>query len=143
VTALFDRPHPAHLTNAHEPVMWFGTYVHEGELYLIYANTNGRISSCPRNQMTADVRYVADLSKVAGSGRTGAGWVDLEDLEATPDAVIDLGETMTPQKLEEIGGPQELAQKAAKAMIEGRDYITDREGHKYDVKTLRELPPEE
>ena len=47
---------------------------------------------------------------------------------------------MTPQKLEEIGGPEELAQKAAKALIEGKDYITDREGHKYDVNTLREIP---
>ena len=139
MTALFDRPHPAH--RGDESVMWFGTLL-DGDLYVIYANANGRISVCPASEITADVRYVSDLSRVEGGGRTGAGWVDLEDLEATPDAIINLGETMTPQKLEEIGGPQELAQKAAKAMIEGRDYITDREGHKYDVKTLRELPPD-
>jgi hypothetical protein len=119
--------------------MWFGTLL-DGDLYVIYANANGRISVCPASEITADVRYVADLSKVAGSGRTGAGWVDLEDLTPKPDAVVDLGDHMTPQKLEEIGGPEELAQKAAKALIEGKDYITDREGHKYDVNTLREIP---
>ena len=135
-------PREAHLnpngTERNDPVLWVGTEVVDGEVVAIIASDFGRLNSVPLSDVVTDVRYVDDLSKYPATGRTGPGWIDIEDMvEAAPDAVVNLGNRMTPEKMEEM--KPDLAEAVSKALVEGKDYITDKEGIKYDINTLREL----
>lgn len=91
--SLFDVPHPAKLQMPDAeakpvPVLWFGTEVvseHGSDrVRAIIVHVSGSVGTCELSFLRADVRYVTDMGVYPALGKTGPGWVDLEDMVAAP-----------------------------------------------------------
>lgn len=133
--SLFDIPHPAHLADSDRPVLWFGTEVVEGEIAILCANEQGRLVMFRLHQVIADVRHVTERDGLI-VGQTGPGWIDLEDIGPKKVAEAIFANASEASVAPPADPP---ASSDVTAMIEGTDYITDKEGHWFDPDTGQEL----
>lgn len=138
--SLFDTPHPAHLADGGRPVLWFGLEVIGSEPYVLVANETGRLSMFPIAQIIADVRHVTERENIV-PGVSGPGWVDLEDLSAgkVTEQIFGDKDAIIFGDKDAIYQPTADAPERPPALLEGVDYITDKEGNWFDIETGKEL----
>lgn len=132
MSALFDVPHPATLRDADrlEPVLWFGistTATADGRIKAVIVTKQGSVGTCELTDLIADVRYVDELGAYPALGKTGPGWVDLEDMVVAPVESRDLEDVKreAAEALVDVG----VAPAEAPAPLVGSD------GTRYDPLT--------